>query len=136
MLPFNTNPSARDLRGFARVWFPLFVIVVGAALRWRFGLPRAAVVAWVVGAGVAFAVLASRHVARVVFVSLLTLTYPMGLALSTLALVFLFYVVFTPLGWVMRRAGRDPLRLRRRGDATQWEPYRQDDDPRRALRQF
>ena len=62
--------------------------------------------------------LASREAARIIFVGLMTVTYPIGLVVSTLALGFMFYVVFTPLGFFMRLAGRDPLRLKARRDAT------------------
>jgi hypothetical protein len=136
MLPINRNPGARELRGFARLWFPLFVIAIGAMLRWRLGLSDAANVVWIAGALVAVAVLASQAIARVVFVTLVTVTYPIGLVVSTVALALLFYGVLTPVGWVMRLAGRDPLRVRARGEPSQWQPIQQDEDPRRVFRQF
>ena len=33
MLPINRNPSAKDLRSFARIWFPLFVAFLGGWVR-------------------------------------------------------------------------------------------------------
>jgi hypothetical protein len=40
---------------------------------------------------------------------------------SPVALVVLFYGVFTPMGWLMRIVHREPLRLTREGDArTYW----------------
>jgi hypothetical protein len=136
MIPINRHPSARDLRGFARLWFPLFVGAIGALLRWRFEQPMAANVVWTIGAIAGVAVLASTRVARAVFVTLVTVTYPIGLVVSTVALGVLFYLVLTPVGLVMRWSGRDPLRLRTRGAATEWQPFPQDEDPRRIFRQF
>jgi hypothetical protein len=136
MLPINRNPGPRELRSFARIWFPAFVALLGAVLYWRVEQPAAAVVAWAVGAALATGVLASSTVARTVFVGLLIITYPIGLVISTAALAILFYGVFTPLGWVMRLMGRDPLRLRARGAPSDWQPAAQDDDPQRAFRQF
>jgi ABC-type uncharacterized transport system permease subunit len=136
MLPINRHPSARELRSFARIWFPAFVALVGAVLYWRVDRPAAAAAVWAVGAAAAIAVLASPAIARVVFVGLLIVTYPIGLVVSTLALAALFYLVFTPIGWAMRLAGRDPLRLRARGGPSDWQPVTQDDDPQRAFRQF
>jgi hypothetical protein len=115
MLPINWNPAARELRSFARLWLPLFVAFLGVVLWWRFGAPRAAIGVWAVGAVVSLVALVSTAVARAVFVGLM---------------------VFTPLGWAMRLAGRDPLRLRARGEPTGWQPYRHDDDPERVFRQF
>jgi hypothetical protein len=136
MLPINRNPAARELRAFARLWLPLFVAVFGAMMWWRAGSPTAALVSWSVGAAVVGAVLASTHVARIVFVGLLTITYPIGMVVSTIVLAFMFYVVFTPFGWVMRLGGRDPLRLKEREAASHWTPYQQADDPERAFRQY
>ena len=110
--------------------------MIGGMLRWRYHLPDAALWAWGLGALVALSVLIDRRVARGVFVGLMIITYPIGLVVSTVALAVLFYLVFTPLGWGMRLAGRDPLRLRTRREATHWRPVTQDDDPQRIFRQF
>lgn len=136
MLPINRNPSDKDLRSFARIWFPLFVVLIGTVLWWRFDLAAAALTAWAAGAVTAVGVLANRAIARYVFVGLMIVTYPIGLVVSTVALGVLFYLVFTPLGWGMRLAGRDPLRLRTRADRSEWHPVNQTDDPQRAFRQF
>jgi hypothetical protein len=136
MLPINRNPSARELRSFARIWFPLFVALVGTMLWWRAHQPTAAAIVWAAGAIAAVAVLASPAIAKRVFVGLMIVTYPIGLVVSTLALALLFYLVFTPLGWVMRLAGRDPLRLRTRAAPSEWHPVEHNDDPQQMFRQF
>lgn len=136
MVTLDLNPDSRTLRGFARLWFPLFVLAIGAVLRWRFGMPTLAIAAWTVGAAAWVAALVSRRVARAVFVALTIVTYPVALLTSTIVLAFMFFVVLTPLGLVLRMRGHDPLRLRGRSATSYWQPYRQDDDPRRATRQF
>jgi saxitoxin biosynthesis operon SxtJ-like protein len=136
MLPINRNPSAKDLRSFARIWFPLFVAFLGGMIWWRANQPTAAMVVWGVGAAVEVAVLASQAVARQVFVGLMIVTYPIGLVVSTVALALLFYLVFTPLGWAMRLSGRDPLRLKTRTDRSEWHAVAQNDDPQQMFRQF
>jgi len=136
MLPINWKPGARELRSFTRIWFPLFVVLIGSVLRWRFHLPDASLWAWGVGALAVLAALVDLRIARAVFVGLMVVTYPIGLVVSTVALALLFYLVFTPLGWGMRRAGRDPLRLHTRGEATQWQTIKQDADARQMFRQF
>jgi hypothetical protein len=136
MLPINRNPGVRELRAFARLWLPLFVVMLGAMIWWRAGSLTGAVVAWIVGAAVAAAVLASPHVARIVFVGLMTVTYPIGLVISIVALAFMFFVVFTSFALVMRLWGRDALRLRQRSATSHWTPYHQDDQPEQAFRQY
>jgi Saxitoxin biosynthesis operon protein SxtJ len=136
MIPINKNPSPREIRTFARIWFPLFVAAMGAALWWRLPSPVPAIVVWLAGGALAGLVLSSAEAARIVFVGLMTVTYPIGLVVSTIALGIMFYLVFTPLGLLMRLAGRDALRLRAREDRSHWVPYEQDDDPERAFRQY
>ena len=86
MLPINRNPGARELRAFARIWFPLFVAVLGGLTWWRGGSPLAVGLVWGVGGALAALALASREAARIIFVGLMTVTYPIGLVVSTLAL--------------------------------------------------
>jgi hypothetical protein len=136
MLPINRNPGAPELRAFARIWFPLFVAAAGALTWWRGESPLAAVVVWLAGAALAALILARTEAARIFFVGLMTITYPIGLVISMLALAFLFYAVFTPFGLVMRLLGRDPLQLKNSSAPSQWTPYDQDDSPERAFRQY
>jgi hypothetical protein len=135
MLPINRNPAARELRSFSRVWLPLFVVVAGAMAWWRLESPATAIAVWILGGILAVSALRSREVARMIFVGLQTLTYPIGLVVSTLALAILFYLVFTPIGWVMRRGGHDPLQLRR-GRQSRWIPYTRKDDAAEAMKQY
>ena len=136
MLPINRTPGVRELRAFARIWFPLFVAVAGALTWWRGESPMLAGVVWVAGGLIAALILTSAEAARIFFVGFLTITYPIGLVISTVTLGFMFYVVFTPLGFLMRLAGRDPLQLRNRAASSNWTPYEQDDSPERAFRQY
>jgi hypothetical protein len=124
------------LRSFQRIWLPLFVFAVGAALRWRFGLPSAAAYWWLAATAVALLALASVAIARLVFVGLTIATYPIAFVVSTAVLGIMFVAVITPLGWWLRVRGHDPLRLRGRGAPSYWRPYEQNDEPTRAVRQF
>ncbi len=135
MLPINRHPSPRELRSFSLVWLPLFVAAVGAVVWWRLNSPLTALVVWALGGLLVLGAFRSPEVARTIFVGSQTITYPIGLVISTLALAVLFYLVFTPIGWMMRRAGRDPLQLRR-GTRSRWIAYEQKDDPADALKQY
>ena len=136
MIQVNRRPSSETLRQFAWIVLPGFVALFGALLWWRSGNLANAAVAWGIGAVVALAALASREVARQLFVGLQVVTYPIGLVVSTVVLAFLFYAIFTPLAVIMRLAGRDALRLHQRDATTLWVPYEQKDDPADAFRQY
>jgi ABC-type sugar transport system permease subunit len=135
MLPINRHPSASELRSFSRLWLPLFVVVVGALAWWRLESPATAITLWIVGGTPAALALRSPEAARQIFVGLQTLTYPIALVVSTLALATLFYAVFTPIGWVLRLTGHDPLQLRR-GKRSRWIPYTRKDDAADAMKQY
>jgi Saxitoxin biosynthesis operon protein SxtJ len=136
MIRVNRNPSPETLRQFALIVLPGFVALFGGLLWWRSGSITNALITWGIGGVVALGAVASREVARQLFVGLQVVTYPIGLVVSTIVLAFLFYAVFTPFALVMRLAGRDPLRLRQRDASTHWIPYQQKDDPADAFRQY
>jgi hypothetical protein len=136
MIPVNRNPSPATLRQFALIVLPLFSALFGGLLWWRTGSLGNAAIAWGIGAVAALGAIASREVARQLFVGLQVITYPIGLVVSTVVLAFLFYAVFTPFALIMRLAGRDALRLRKRDASTHWVPYQQKDDPADAFRQY
>jgi len=50
------------------------------------------------------------------------LAHVLGWVNSRVLLTALFFLVLTPMGLVLRLAGRDPLRLRRR-EGSGWSPY-------------
>ena len=136
MLPINRNPSAHELNRFRRLWLPLFVVFAGGVAWWQLDSPMTAAVVWAIGATLVALGLSSAEHGRTLFVGLQTITYPIGLVVSTIALMVLFYGVFTPIGWVMRLMGRDPLRLRARAQASNWVPYQEDHSAERAFRQY
>jgi hypothetical protein len=136
MIRINRNPPAETLRQFTWIVLPVFVTLFGGLLWWRSGSLASAAVVWGIGALAALAAMASREVARQLFVGLQVVTYPIGLVVSTVVLAFLFYAVFTPFALVMRLMGRDALRLRQRDASSHWVPYKQKDDPADAFRQY
>ena len=97
-------------RSFGFVFAVVFVIVAvwplwyGGGLRW-----------WSVGVAAAFAVVAVV-IPRVLAVPnrlWMKLGLLLGKIVSPIALGILFYLVFLPIGVLMRLAGKDPLKLKR-----------------------
>lgn len=60
---------------------------------------------------------------------------PIGMIVSTIILLILFYFVFTPLGVVFRLLGKDILQLQMRGQASYWKEKQQPTDLSYYLRQ-
>ncbi len=128
--------SDRQLRQFA---IALVVFAVAAvALRWvRHGSPGA----WAVGAAsaaVAAGIAGAFFPRRIawLFSVVTTVTYPVGLVVSEMMLVVLYFGVITPMALVCRLAGRDRLqRTIDRAAPTYWMPRRGVSEPSRYFRQ-
>jgi hypothetical protein len=132
----NRNPTPGDLRTFGRLLVP-FVALAGVVIRLRTGSDTASLVVWVAGGLLAGAFLAVPAARRPIFVGWTTATYPIGWVVSHAVLGVVFYLVFTPAGFVLRRFGRDPLS--RRFDAAQpsyWTERDPTNDVGRYFRQF
>jgi hypothetical protein len=107
-------------RAFGLVFAGVFLVIAGwpwfhgEALRW-----------WAVGAVLVFALLALVKPALLARLNRLwiKLGILLGKVVSPIALGILFYGVFTPIGIMMRLAGKDPLRLQLAPDAdSYWIP--------------
>ncbi len=136
MLPINWSPADAQLKSFARIWWPLFVLVVTALLYRRSGWTTSVMVVAYAGVGLAIVVAANRAVARTLFLGLQVITFPLAFVTSTIVLAVIYYLVVTPIGLALRLTGRDSLSLRKRSAATLWTPVPDNTDPERAFRQF
>lgn len=94
--------------------------VLGAVLRFHFGMTVAPWVVWVLGlaAGVV-GVAAPLHVYPL-YLLVTVLAIPIGFVVSTLGLGLFYYGIMTPLGFVLRLTGRDPMRLRKPSGDSYW----------------
>lgn len=119
MLPWPPTPTDAQLQRFRWIGWPLTVVVVAGLLGWRVGV-EAALVVTVPGALLALVVALSRTAARAVFLGVAALTLPIGWLLTHAALVALYVLIVTPLGWLLRLAGWDPLADRRPDAASYW----------------
>ena len=105
-------------RSFGAVFAVVFLVIAGwplwhgESLRW-----------WAAGVAAAFALVAMVRPALLAGLNRqwMKLGVLLGRVVSPIALGLLFYCVLTPLGAVLRLAGKDPLRLRfDRGTDSYW----------------
>lgn len=132
----DLQPDARKLRDFGLV---LLAVATGAAI-WQGVVRDRHLVMLLLGLFAFLSGIAAllRPALLLPLYRVLTVaTFPLGWVTSRLILAIAFYMVFCPIGLVMRLIGRD--RMRRRFDreaATYWEPKTPPDDPAGYLRQF
>jgi len=136
MIEINRHPSRRELMWFGAI-FALFFGVVGAIVLWRSGSMNAAGVIWGIAAAVAIVFYALPPVRRPIYLGWMYAAFPIGWTISHLMLAAIFYLLFTPIGLVMRLLGHDPVQRTSDPDAaTYWQPHRPADDPERYFKQY
>jgi len=136
MIKINRQPSAKDLFWFGLL-LPLFVAILGAILRWQWGLPTAAWVVWIVGGVLAALFALVPPLRRPLYVGWMLAVFPIGWLVSHVVLGVVFYIVLTPIGLLMRLVGRDPLHRRfDRQARSYWIERHKEIDSSRYFRQF
>jgi len=127
------KPTSRVLRQFAAAWLICFLL-----LAFRFGLLRHS------SAGLSLCIVSLAGVIGLTapralywpFVVLTLAAFPIGWAVTQLALALMFYCVLSPLAVVFRWRGRDTLQLRRRDHASFWVVRERPPPPENYLKQF
>jgi hypothetical protein len=110
LIRLNPRPSPKQLLVFALGWLG-FVGLLGLAF-WKRGHPTVAASCWIMALGVPAAGAVWREGIRLLYVGLSYATYPIGLVVSSVVLITLYYVILTPIGLLLRLWGHDALQRR------------------------
>jgi hypothetical protein len=136
MLDVNWNPSRRELRQFAGLCL-VFGAAVGGLILYRGGSWSVALTIWAVAAMVAALGLASPTLMRPIYMGWMAAAYPIGWTVSHFVLAVTFYLVVTPIGLLLRLAGREPLGRRPHGSAgSYWIRHEPPRDAASYFKQF
>jgi ABC-type dipeptide/oligopeptide/nickel transport system permease component len=106
----------------------LAVEVIGVLLWWRQLLPGRVLAGLLVGVALVtlLASVKPRWFRRFYRVGM-TASFHVGQFMGQVMLTVLFFLVLTPLGWSLRLAGKDLLRLQRpKAAGSYWQPAKQD----------
>jgi hypothetical protein len=137
MISINWQPTNRELRQFAGIWFPLFWIIIAGLILLRGGEWMMAGPIMALAAAVGIAGLIWPRLMRPIFIGWICAAFPIGWVVSHLLLAAVFYLVITPLGLVMRLVGRDKLNLQfDRKSKTYWTRRPPTPQSGRYFRQF
>ncbi|HEV3163749.1 MAG TPA: SxtJ family membrane protein [Isosphaeraceae bacterium] len=136
LVPINWKPDRKLLAEFSEFWL-FFVGMVFAPMAYFRGYPRLAMALWIVAVAVRLVGWLRPMWVKPFFLGLTLATWPMGWVFSHLALVGVYYIIFTPVALLFRLLGRDPLkRTFDREASSYWEPYNPSRGLDRYLRQF
>ena len=135
MIAIQWNPSTKQLRQFAGIWFPAFCALVGWSIGHKTGHWSEVEIGWVLAGLLSVGGLVLPALIRPIFVGLILLTFPIGWVVSNLLLGLIFYGVVTPIGLILRMSGHDPLQLKKPSGNSVWKTSVGKTDATRYLRQ-
>jgi hypothetical protein len=129
----DAKKRAANLIGLA---IPLLLMLI--ALPVRIGINPRLVAAGcvIVGVILAIVVLLSAASGRAIYDFWMRVAEPIGYTLSLLMLFLAFYLVFTPVGLIMRLLGKDPLERAYDRGASYWVAHNPAAEPGRYFKQF
>jgi hypothetical protein len=129
-------PTPRTLRQFAA----LLLVFAAALAGWRLWQNTAGAMTFgLAGAGAAIGLLGliQPTAIRWIYTAWLAAAFPIGWVVSKLVLGMIYYVLFMPIAFVFRLAGRDALRVRKDPNArSYWTVKPAPTDVRQYFRQF
>ncbi len=136
LIELNKNPSRRELFIFGAL-FAAFFGLIGGLVWWKFEAPTVAYVLWTIAAFITILFYAVRPIRKPIYLGWIHIAYPIGWVISHTAMAVIYYLVFTPIGLIMRLFGRDPMERRLdRSAASYWAEHGSAADPGRYFRQF
>lgn len=136
MMNVNWRPDRKGLREFGEAALAMMT-VLGIAMV-LLGRISPATALWFCASGLAVYV-ASRAWAPLVlpvYLALMGLSWPIGYVVSHVVMSIAFFLVFTPIGLIMRLCGRDPLSRRLQRGKSYWQPHRSPTSARQYFNQF
>ncbi|HJT27539.1 MAG TPA: SxtJ family membrane protein [Pyrinomonadaceae bacterium] len=138
-LPFfqhvKWNPDAGELRRFAIAMLIGF-FVLGALSAWKTkGIGTGSIALWSIGVVLAVAAFVPK-LGRIAYLAVYLPTSIIGYVVSNVMLALMFFLVITPLGFVLKLTGKDILQQRRQKRETQWTPVKETKNEDSYYRQF
>ncbi len=136
MIRIEHNPSRSQLLTFALLWL-LFFVFWGTLSWWKSGMCAKAAAFWIAAFAVPAAGIVWPGFLRKVYLAACYAALPIGLIVSSVALVFIYYLILTPIGFALKLTGYDPMRRAFDHAAkTYWIPKGPEHGLERYFRQF
>ncbi len=136
MIHIERNPSHRQLTVFGISWLGFFCVLAVLAW-WKTGVSAKVAALGAIGAAIPLMGLFWPGFLRTVYLLANYATFPIGLAVSYIILIVIYYLLVTPLGLALRLSGHDPLKRRfARNVETYWTPHEQKQSSESYFQQF
>ena len=119
MIEIDTNPDKKKLRGFGWIAFVFFGF-------WTYWTATRSHLSWLpilFGTIAAYSLIGALLLPKILkwlFLALTFLAFPIGWVVSNVLLLIIFYLIFFPIGLLLRLFGHDPLNRKWKKDASNW----------------
>lgn len=107
LVQINRNPSRSQLAWFGLIWL-VFFSVIGSIAAARGGLRPTVWLFWAVAVAAVPGWLVPAWM-RLLYLGMSYLSLPIGFVVSHVVIAAVWYLMFTPIGLVLRAVGYDPL---------------------------
>jgi len=137
LIQTNWNPTSKQLRDFAKIT-PLATALLALLLYLFKNLPLSyALGLFLAGVAVFLVDKLSQKPTKALYLCLMAISFPIGTVVAFVLLAVVYYLIFTPVGLLLRLLGRDPLNRKFDPDAsTYWIPHKQTTNPERYFHQY
>jgi MFS family permease len=145
LLDLNLNPDERTLKQFGFIALGGFGLLAACAFfekfMFAFGLgaarqPVAITLAALALVAALFSLIAPKA-NKFIYVGITVLAFPIGFVMSYVIMGTLFFLIFAPVGAMLRVAGTDPMqRALRKDDKSYWSEARPQRSKESYFRQF
>ena len=136
MLDRNQPPSARTFALFGFVPL-LFFGILGGMFFWISGSLQTSVYLWSVGGLIAISYYSLKPLRLPIYGLWMSFTFAMNAVISLIVLGILYYGVLSPIGFLVRTLGKDPLtRQLERDRKSYWRARDSTPDVKRYIKQF
>jgi hypothetical protein len=138
VIQINTDPTRKQLNQFGLIWL-VFFAVMGTVFWFKLHSTTVSGAMWAAAVVVPVIGWAVPAFMKLVYLGMSYLAWPIGFVISHIILAVVYYLVFTPIGLIMRLVGYDPMCRRFDAAAESYWVERPKDatmDMRRYFRQF
>jgi len=137
LIDVNWKPGAKELRQFALLFFAFATAFGLFGYFFKDWPPVVPWILWGAAVVVGLAGVLAPAIVRPLYVVMMAVALPIGMVVSTVLMVLIFYLVLTPIGWIMGLSGHDPMQRRfDRAAATYWIERRPPANVGRYFRQY
>ena len=136
LIRINRNPSPRDLTLFGLLWL-IFFGAFGALSFFKWDAAYAGLILWLLAIVIPALGRLLPAFLRLVYIAMAYAAFPIGFVISHLLLAFVYYLVLTPTGLLMRLFRYDPMKRKFEPEAgSYWIKREPHTDTKRYFRQF